>query len=260
MHSLDRGLSRIVGGGKPPMQAPEPGPLVVTCPTCKGQAHAEQDPVTVTRAGVQTVVRYATCKCGCYMDSRRGAGARQTRIPLRFEVSADQTPTKPEEIPMEKQRKHRCDRATPEQINDTRERVRNAMGLAEITAPTLARAMNINTSTLYNFLNGKGGLSLDSNDRLNVWAEEVETTARKPLAEKEPEPDLIVINGEPPFEGDPEDESFARSIGDLDDLVSAVLAAQALEEWACSKLTYAMEGAGFRLPEGLRWRVLVERV
>ena len=98
MHSLDRGLSRIVGGGKPPMQQPEPGPLVVTCPTCKGRAHPEQ-PVTVTRAGVQTVVRYATCKCGCRMPSRRGAGARQTTVPLRFEISVNQTPPKPEEIP-----------------------------------------------------------------------------------------------------------------------------------------------------------------
>ncbi len=312
MHSLDRGLSRIVGGGKPPMQPPYPGPIVVTCPTCKGRAHAEQDPVTVTRAGVQSVVRYATCKCGCQMPSRRGAGARQTTVPLRFEVSADQTLTKPEEIPMEKQRKHRSDRATEEQLNDTRQRVRDAMGLAEITAPTLARSLSISTSTFYNFLNGKAGLALETNDRLNAWAEEVEILARKPLARKEPEPELIVVNGEPPFDGEPEEGSFRWSALKLEEdsvcndcgsggemfagsgghplckpcsdkdaeklrrdnlielkpqslhpLAAAErdsLAAQALEEWACAKLAYAMEGSGFRLPEGLRWRVSVERV
>ena len=301
MHSLDRGLSRIVGGGKPPMQQPEPGPLVVTCPTCRGRAHAEQDPVTVTRGGVQAVVRYATCKCGCQMPSRRGAGARQTTIPLRFEVSADQIPTKPEEITMEKKRKHRCDRATEEQLNDTRARVRNAMGLAEITAPTLARSLSINTSTLYNFLNGRGGLALEANDRLNVWAEEVEATARKPLAEKAPEPEGSFS----------EDKCGRCGLGDLVPSIAAdgflecsrhdchervwigtkkddlpigdwisepepstrrpqelhlhaeaertALAATALEEWACAKLAYAMEGAGFRLPAGLRWRVSVER-
>jgi len=264
-------------------------------------------PVTVTRAGVQTVVRYATCKCGCRMPSRRGAGARQTTVPLRFEISVNQTPPKPEEIPMEKQRKYRSDRATEEQLNDTRQRVRDAMGLAEITAPTLARSLSINTSTLYNFLNGKAGLALETNDRLNTWAEEVEILARKPLAEKEPEPDLIVVNGEPSFEGCgrcglgdlvpsidadgflkcsrhdchervwigtkkddlpigdwiPEPEPSTRKPQNLHPLAEAeriALAATALEEWACAKLAYAMEGAGFRLPAGLRWRVTVERV
>ena len=141
---------------------------------------------------------------------------------------------------MEKQRKYRSDRATEEQLNDTRQRVRDAMGLAEITAPTLARSLSINTSTLYNFLNGKAGLALETNDRLNAWAEEVEILARKPLAEKKPStrrPQDLHLHAE------------AERIA---------LAATALEEWACAKLAYAMEGRGFGFllgsGGGFRWR------
>lgn len=260
----------------------------IPCPGgCGAMAWIEFEPVTVTRDGQTKTVRIATCMGECKVEVRTiktGRVGRPRPVPKTFEIPAESIPargadptlffdppptSKPAKraprlpwVPGPAIPREETDDMRPRktairlaQEADIRERVLRAKQLAGISDLRLSKQLGFAGSTMHRFLRENMGMRQDNLDKLVAWAADVEKAHESQTVHIDP-PDVCETCGK-----------YALACG----CATAASWPACLKEpnpfeavfgpWLEAKLAYHLEGGhpSFKLPEGYRFRVTVER-